>query len=121
MGTNDGGTEPPKDDKGETPPIPSTDPYADRVFKLDLGNGFDEAFETLKDRASHYVKRGQHTQVRIKFRGKEVATLPLPMLLAVEAATFFWTGPLRLLVANALGRTFMEVEFINDADEVVEA
>jgi tetratricopeptide (TPR) repeat protein len=126
MGTNESGnSDLPKDTKaGPTPeaapPNPSGEPETnERVFKLDLGEGFDEALDKLKDRASHYMKRGQHTQVRIKFRGREVATMPLPMLLAVEAATFIWTGPLRLIVANALGRTFLEVEFINEADQVV--
>lgn len=126
MGLNDGNPETPKGERvGPTPeaepPNPSGAPEDnERAFKLDLGEGFDAALEKLKDRASHYVKRGQHTQVSIKFRGKEVATIPLTALVAAEAAGWVMgVGWLRLLVVNALGRTFLDVEFINKADDVV--
>jgi tetratricopeptide (TPR) repeat protein len=105
----------------EKPPESSASGENERAFKIDLGDGFDEALKKLRDRAEHYYSKSQHTQVRIRFRGKEIVTVALPMLLAVEAATFWWTGPLRLLVMNALGRTFLEVEFINEADQVVAA
>lgn len=92
-----------------------------RSFSVDLSDGLDEALEKLKERATHYYKKSQHTQVRIKFRGKEMATLPLGVLVAMEAATFWWIGPWRVIVGNALGKTFLDVEFINEADNSVAA
>ncbi len=109
--------------EGEKPPeSPRLPPFSEesvRKFTVDVSEGLDEAFKKLKDRAGHYYKKGQHTQVRVKFRGKELATMPLAMLMAVEAATWVWAGPIRLLVANALGRTLLDVEIINEADNVV--
>lgn len=109
-------TEDPKD----RPDTPDQPPEGEpRAFAVDLSQGLEQAFDKVRERAQHYLKRGQHTQVRLKLRGKEIATIPLTALLAAEAATFWFTGPLRLLLLNALGRTFLDVEFINEADEVV--
>jgi tetratricopeptide (TPR) repeat protein len=113
-----------QDSRRPIPPEPGETPEPNeppRNFTVDLTDGLDEALKKLRDRASHYYKKGQHTQVRVKFRGREIATLPLTMMVAVEAATFWWAGPLRLIVANALGKTFLEVEFINEADNIVTA
>jgi tetratricopeptide (TPR) repeat protein len=113
---------PPAGPESTTPPSSDASPEDnERQFRIDLGDGFDEAIKNLRERAEHYYKKSQHTQVRIKFRGKEVVTVALPVLLAVEAATFWWTGPLRLLLMNAMGKTFLDVEFINEADHVVAA
>jgi tetratricopeptide (TPR) repeat protein len=125
-------------DDTDRPPVPSPSPAAEqpgekppekpdfearaRSFSVDVSNGLEEGLRTLKERASQYVKKGAYTKVRIKFRGRELATLPLTVLLAAEAATFLGGGGiLRLLVVNALGRTFLDVEFINEADTVVAA
>jgi tetratricopeptide (TPR) repeat protein len=120
----------PTDPQNELPMEPKVDePKPDqqtppennqRNFVVDLGDGFDKAVETIRERASHYYNRGQHTKVRLKFRGKELATIPLTMLLAVEAGTFLMgAGVVRLLLANVVGRAFLEVEFINEADNRV--
>jgi tetratricopeptide (TPR) repeat protein len=96
---------------------PNTEP---KNFSVDLSQGLEEAFNKVRERAQHYLKRGQYTQVRLKFRGRELVTLPLSMLVAVEAATLLTgLGPLRWLIVNAIGRTFLDVEFINEADTVV--
>ncbi len=93
-----------------------------KSFRVDLSEGVEKAFERLKERLARLVKKGQHTKVRLKFRGRELATLPIPVLLAAEAATFLGGGGLlRFLVVNALGRTFLDVEVLNDADAVVQA
>lgn len=122
-------TEPPQSEPPIEPKVeeakPAGTPSAEdnqRNFVVDLGDGFDKAIETIRDRAAHYYKKGQHTKVRLKFRGKELATVPLTMLLAVEAGTFLMgAGVVRLLLANVVGRAFLEVEFINEADNHVTA
>jgi tetratricopeptide (TPR) repeat protein len=117
-------TEPPIEPKPDSSGTEGTPPGDDnqRNFVVDLGDGFDKAVDTIRERASHYYKKGQHTKVRLKFRGKELATIPLTMLLAVEAGTFLMgAGVVRLLLANVVGRAFLEVEFINEADNHVAA
>lgn len=108
---------------GGTPPAESPPPpgEAKRSFTVDLSGGVEEALRTLRDKTLHYVKKGQHTQVRIKFRGKEVAKLPLSVMIAAEAATFWWAGPLRVLLVNVVGRAVLEVELVNEADAVIAA
>jgi tetratricopeptide (TPR) repeat protein len=104
---------------GTTPPGPEAN---QRTFRLDLGDGLDEALKKLRDRAEHYYKKGQHTQVRLRFRGKDIATIPMNMLLAVEAAGWaLGAGWFRLLIMNVAGKAFLDVEFINEADQVVTA
>ena len=133
FGSNTGMSPPdptePQPNREAAPPAPPAEPAppppADdnaRQFRLDLGDGFDEALKRLRDRAEHYYKKGQHTQVRLRFRGKEIATVPMNALIAVEAAGWaLGAGWLRLIAVNALGKTFLDVEFINEADSVVAA
>ena len=112
------------DDTPPPPPETNPEPPPDnqRNFVVDFGEGFEKAVETLRERAGHYYNKGQNTKVRLKFRGKELATLPLSMLVAVEAGTFLMgAGLIQLLLANVVGKALLEVEFINEADNHVTA
>jgi tetratricopeptide (TPR) repeat protein len=40
-------------------------------------------------------------------------------VLAVEGATFYWTGLLRALVFNLAGRTILDVELVNDSEKQI--
>jgi tetratricopeptide (TPR) repeat protein len=82
---------------------------------LDLSDGLDDAFGKLRTEAEHMVKRGQHTRVRINFRGKKMAELPVAVVAAAEVASLWWAGPLRLILAHVVGKTVLDVEFVNDA------
>lgn len=99
------------------PPLADEQPGA--VFSVDLEKGIEEGLRRLREEATHLLRKGQHTRVRIKFRGKELATVPLAVLVASEIATFWWAGLLRVLLVNVVGRTFLEVEVINEADAVI--
>ena len=118
MSAPDQTTPPPDDeskDDGETIP---------KSFSVDLGGGVDEALRTVTDKARQLLKKGQHTKVRVKFRDRELATMPLSMFVAAEAASFLLAGPaglVRILAANAVGKVLLDVEFINEADAVVAA
>lgn len=89
------------------------------AVRIDLEKGIEEGMRKLAIEAQHWLKRGQHTRVRIKFRGRELVTLPLTVLLAAEAATLPFTGLLRILAVNVVGKAFLDVELINDADAVI--
>jgi tetratricopeptide (TPR) repeat protein len=113
--------QPPREPSGPEvkpePPLPEEP--ASAVFSVDLEKGIEEALRKLREDAAHLVRKGQHTRVRLKFRGKELATMPLAVLVASEIATFWWAGLLRVLLVNVVGGTFLEVEVINEADAVI--
>lgn len=93
---------------------------ADRPrFSLDVtGKSAAEAMGKLKNNVEYWVTRGRYNKVRVKRGGKAVLPdIPVGALVAVEAATFFWTGLLRAALVNVVGRAFFEVELINEAEE----
>ncbi len=93
-----------------------------RKMAVDLSEGFDKAFGKLRVEAEHMMKKGAHTRVRIKFRGKQVTPdLPVAVVAGVELASLWWAGPLRLLLAHVVGKSVLEVEFVNDAQAHVAA
>lgn len=87
--------------------------------EIDVGGGVESALAELRDRAAVLLRKGRHTSVRLSFRGTELATVPLAVLVAAEAATFWWAGLLRVLAANLLGKAVLEVELVSDADTLV--
>ena len=93
-----------------------------KKMAVDLSEGFDKAFGKLRVEAEHMVKKGQHTRMRLKFRGKPVGPeMPVAVVAAAELASLWWAGPLRLLLAHVVGQAVLEVEFINDAQAHVTA
>jgi Flp pilus assembly protein TadD len=42
-------------------------------------------------------------------------------VVAVEGATFYWTGLLRMLVFNLAGRAVIDVELVNDSEKRITA
>jgi hypothetical protein len=144
-----GQREPPKAQNGPTGPRPSGPDWDDLAEKasqrleqtaqkageaarkagteakriaLDLSDGFDKAWGKVREEADHMVKKGQHTRVRIKFRGRQVGPdLPVAVVAAAEIASLWWAGPLRLILAHVVGQAVLDVEFVNDAQSHVAA
>ena len=87
---------------------------------VDLTSGLDDAFGKISEQARDLMAKGQHTRVRIKFRGKQVAELPIAVVAAAEAATLWWFGPLRLVLGHVVGKAVLEVEFVSNADHHVQ-
>lgn len=82
----------------------------------------EESLNKLKEQIVVWAKRGRYTKVRFKFRGKQLLPdLPLAAVAAVEGATFYWAGLLRVLVFNLAGRTVFEVELVNDSEKKIQA
>ena len=135
LGRRDKGAQPePPRAKAGPQPSRDWDELADKASKkleeageeakriaLDLSEGVDKAFVRLRTEAEHVVKKGQHTRVRIKFRGKQIAELPVAVVAAAEIASLWWAGPLRLLLAHVVGKAVLEVEFVSDAQSHVAA
>jgi tetratricopeptide (TPR) repeat protein len=64
------------------------------------------------------AKKGRYTKVRFKFRGKQLLPdIPLAAVVAVEGATFYWAGLLRVLVFTLAGRAVIDVELVNDSEK----
>lgn len=91
-----------------------------RKMAVDLSEGFDGAFDRISAQARDLMSKGQHTRVRIKFRGKQVAELPIAVVAAAEVASFWWFGPLRLVLGHVVGKAVLEVEFVSNADHNVQ-
>ena len=83
---------------------------------VDLGKGWDEAFGTIRSQAKDLMAKGQHTKVRIKFRGRVLAELPIAAVAAAEVASWAAFGPFRLVIGHLVGRAVLDVEFISNAD-----
>ena len=83
-----------------------------------VGENVTEAMTQLREKVQYWADRGRYNKVRIKRGGKPILPdIPVGALMAIEAATFFWTGLLRGAVVNVVGRVFFEVELINEAEE----
>ena len=79
------------------------------------------AFAKVSTQARNLMAKGQHTRVRIKFRGKQVAELPIAVVAAAEVASFWWFGPLRVVLGHVVGKAVLDVEFVSNADQNVQA
>jgi tetratricopeptide (TPR) repeat protein len=89
---------------------------AARKVAVDLGEGLDSAFAKVSEQARDLMAKGQHTRVRIKFRGKQIAELPIAVVAAAEVASFWWFGPLRVVLGHVVGKAVLDVEFVSNAD-----
>lgn len=77
----------------------------------------EEVLEKVTEEVHHWAKKGVHTKVRFKMRGKQLLPdIPMAAFLAAEAATFWWGGLLRALAVNLGGRALLDVELISDAE-----
>lgn len=86
---------------------------------VDVSEGLDGAFARVSEQARDLMAKGQHTRVRIKFRGKQIAELPIAVVAAAEVASFWWFGPLRVVIGHVVGKAVLDVEFVSNADNYV--
>jgi tetratricopeptide (TPR) repeat protein len=86
---------------------------------VDLSDGLETAFDRISAQARDLMAKGQHTRVRIKFRGKQIAEIPIAAVAAAEVASFWWFGPLRVVLAHVMGKAILDVEFVSTADQHV--
>ena len=93
-------------------------PEAKRMA-VDVSDGLDGAFAKVSERARDLMAKGQHTRVRIKFHGRQIAELPIAVVAAAEVASFWWFGPLRVVLGHFVGKAVLDVEFVSNADQLV--
>jgi tetratricopeptide (TPR) repeat protein len=64
------------------------------------------------------VETHRWTKVRLNYKGKPLLPdIPLAVFLAGEIASFWWAGPLRVVLVNLGLGSVLDVELINEADE----
>lgn len=90
-----------------------------KKMAVDITEGLDGAFAKVSEQARDLMAKGQHTRVRVKFRGKQLTELPIAVVAAAEVASFWWLGPLRLVIGHVVGRAVLDVEFVSNADQNV--
>jgi len=86
---------------------------------VDLSEGLETAFARVTAQARDLMTKGHHTRVRIKFRGKQIAEIPIAVVAAAEVASFWWFGPLRVVLGHVVGKAVLDVEFVSNADQHV--
>jgi tetratricopeptide (TPR) repeat protein len=90
-----------------------------KKMAVDVSEGLDGAFGKVSAQARDLMAKGQHTRVRIKFRGKQIAELPIAVVAAAEVASFWWFGPLRMVIGHVVGKAVLDIEFVSNADQNV--
>ncbi len=103
--------------------LPAGEPVKERALPFEIDpKRVEEGLKKLQGELVHWANKGRYTKVRFKFRGKQLLPdLPIAALVAAEGLSFYWGGILRVLVANVVGKTVFQVEFVNDADKRVQA
>ncbi len=104
------------------PQIPRDDETIFEKFRLNIDpDRIDESVRELGDRLRRTVDTGRYTRVRISYRGKQILPdIPMGVLLASEVAGLWLMGPLRAVLVNLGVRSFIDVELIHEADELVQ-
>ena len=75
---------------------------SDQRFRLDLDpEAIDETLRELGSRMRKQFDRHRHSKVRLTYKGKPlIADIPIAVFISSEAASFWWMGPLRVLLVN---------------------
>lgn len=98
-------------------------------FKVEIDpQKLDEAVAQIRERVrassawvQSSVAQGRYVKVRLSYRGKPVGPdIPLAVFLAGEGLAFLVVSPLAALLVNLGAKALLEVEFIHDADQLVE-
>ncbi|MCO4771915.1 MAG: tetratricopeptide repeat protein [Deltaproteobacteria bacterium] len=98
---------------------PDTEDADATSFRIDLDpEKVEQTLQELADRVRKQYERHRYSKVRLSYKGRQlVDDLPIAVFLASEAASFWWLGPLRLLLVNFGMRSFLDVELVNEADD----
>jgi len=81
----------------------------------------EDALASIRDQVRESFTAGRYTKVRLSYRGKPVGPdLPLAIFLAGEGMAFFLMSPLAALLVNLGAKAVLDVEFIHEADELVQ-
>jgi len=81
----------------------------------------EESLRALRERVRRSFTEGRHTRVRLSYRGKVLGPdIPLGVFLAGEGMAFWLMTPLAALLVNLGAKAVLDVEFVHEADELVQ-
>lgn len=81
----------------------------------------DETLRKIREEVRESFHASRYTKVRLSYKGKSIVPdIPLAVFLATEGMTFWLMTPLPALLMNLGAKAFLDVEFIHDADELVQ-
>ena len=103
----------------------NTDDFQDFFKRLRVEidpDQIEQSIRELGEKVRQVAADGRYTKVRIKFRGKTIIPdVPLSAFIAIEAVTFWYGGIIRALAVNLGVKTFIDIEFIHEGDQLVAA
>lgn len=88
-------------------------------FELDPER-IEENLRDMGEKVRRLVQNHRYSRVRLSFKGKPLLPdIPVALFLAGEVASFWWAGPLRVLLLNLGIGSIITVELVNESDEKV--
>ncbi|MEZ4319259.1 MAG: hypothetical protein R3F61_17230 [Myxococcota bacterium] len=91
-------------------------------FKVEIDpERIDDTLERIRERVRDSFAAGRYTKVRLSYRGRAVLPdIPLAVFLATEGVAFWLISPLPALLVNLGAKAVLDVEFVHEADELVQ-
>ncbi|MCB9668760.1 MAG: hypothetical protein H6736_06490 [Alphaproteobacteria bacterium] len=81
----------------------------------------EETLDGIRDRVRDSFAAGRYTKVRLSYKGRAILPdIPLAIFLATEGIAFWLVSPLPALLVNLGAKAVLDVEFIHEADELVQ-
>lgn len=82
----------------------------------------EKSYQDLIDQIQKIAKGGKYTKVRIRYEGKQIGPdIPLMAFVVAEVFSGFYGGIIRTLLMNLGVRSVIDIEFIHEASEKVDA
>jgi tetratricopeptide (TPR) repeat protein len=91
-------------------------------FKFEIDpDRIEETLKRLRDRLRESFVAGRYTRVRLSYRGRSLGPeIPLAVFLAGEGVAFWLLSPIAALLVNLGAKAILDVEFLHEADELVQ-
>ncbi|MEQ1501132.1 MAG: tetratricopeptide repeat protein [Myxococcota bacterium] len=90
------------------------------AFEIDPER-IEDTLTGLRNRLRESFVAGRYTKVRLSYRGKSIGPdIPLAVFLAGEGVAFWLLSPLAALLVNLGAKVMLDVEFVHEADELVQ-
>ncbi len=81
----------------------------------------EDTLRDLRERIRGSFHQGRYTRVRLSYKGRQLGPdIPLAVFLTAEGAAFWIFSPLAALLVNMGAKAFLDVEFIHEAEELVQ-
>ncbi len=91
-------------------------------FRIEIDpESIEDTIRSIRNRVEDTVVATRYTRVRLSYRGSAIGPdIPLAVFLAAEGVAFWLLTPLPALLANLGTKAILDVEFIHEADELVQ-